>query len=164
MAQFFIHLMVGLFLKPKLLNSGEESGKAAVQNCKRTDPTVSLGSGRFLSLCKFCCISVLICKQTRLQVFRCMFFCTEIRCSAVYLIHPFISAFISSQMISSLTQLVDLDHGMKDKNLIDNIYFYSKRKPNETSKINDYQVPITFKPLYFRSFFQIRSVNHTLIK
>lgn len=36
--------------------------------------------------------------------------------------------------------VVDLDHGMKDKNPIDNVYFYSKRKPSEASKIKDYQL------------------------
>ncbi|RXN03128.1 deoxynucleoside triphosphate triphosphohydrolase SAMHD1-like [Labeo rohita] len=36
--------------------------------------------------------------------------------------------------------VVDLDHGMKDKNPIEKVYFYSKRKPNEASAIKDYQV------------------------
>ncbi|KAL0151885.1 hypothetical protein M9458_052886, partial [Cirrhinus mrigala] len=35
--------------------------------------------------------------------------------------------------------VVDLDHGMKDKNPIEYVYFYSKRKPNEASPIKDYQ-------------------------
>ncbi|RXN27971.1 deoxynucleoside triphosphate triphosphohydrolase SAMHD1-like protein [Labeo rohita] len=35
--------------------------------------------------------------------------------------------------------VVDLDHGMKDKNPIEYVYFYSKRKPNEASAIKDYQ-------------------------
>uniref|UniRef100_A0A8C1QJ33 HD domain-containing protein n=1 Tax=Cyprinus carpio TaxID=7962 RepID=A0A8C1QJ33_CYPCA len=37
------------------------------------------------------------------------------------------------------TSVVDLDHGMKDKNPIENVYFYSKRKPNEASAIKDHQ-------------------------
>ncbi|XP_016428874.1 deoxynucleoside triphosphate triphosphohydrolase SAMHD1-like, partial [Sinocyclocheilus rhinocerous] len=36
--------------------------------------------------------------------------------------------------------VVDLDYGMKDKNPIEKVYFYSKRKPNEASAINDYQL------------------------
>uniref|UniRef100_A0A672K9B4 Deoxynucleoside triphosphate triphosphohydrolase SAMHD1-like n=1 Tax=Sinocyclocheilus grahami TaxID=75366 RepID=A0A672K9B4_SINGR len=36
--------------------------------------------------------------------------------------------------------VVDLDHGMKDKNPIEKVFFYSKRKPNEASPIKDYQV------------------------
>uniref|UniRef100_A0A672LDH8 HD domain-containing protein n=1 Tax=Sinocyclocheilus grahami TaxID=75366 RepID=A0A672LDH8_SINGR len=36
--------------------------------------------------------------------------------------------------------VVDLDHGMKDKNPIENVYFYSKRKPNKAFPIKDYQV------------------------
>ncbi|RXN31520.1 deoxynucleoside triphosphate triphosphohydrolase SAMHD1-like protein [Labeo rohita] len=36
--------------------------------------------------------------------------------------------------------VVDLDHGMKDKNPIEYVYFYSKRKPNEASAIKDYQL------------------------
>ncbi|XP_068076983.1 deoxynucleoside triphosphate triphosphohydrolase SAMHD1 isoform X2 [Danio rerio] len=36
--------------------------------------------------------------------------------------------------------VVDLDHGMKDKNPIEHVYFYSKRKPNEASTIEDYQL------------------------
>ncbi|RXN35003.1 deoxynucleoside triphosphate triphosphohydrolase SAMHD1-like protein [Labeo rohita] len=35
--------------------------------------------------------------------------------------------------------VVDLDHGMKDRNPIEYVYFYSKRKPNEASAIKDYQ-------------------------
>ncbi len=64
---------------------------------------------------------------------------------------------ISMSTNLNIEQVVDLDHGMKT------VYFYSKRKPNEASKIKDYQVPVTFKPLYFRSFFQIRSMNHNSI-
>uniref|UniRef100_A0A672K094 HD domain-containing protein n=1 Tax=Sinocyclocheilus grahami TaxID=75366 RepID=A0A672K094_SINGR len=41
---------------------------------------------------------------------------------------------------SLLIQVVDLDHGMKDKNPIEKVFFYSKRKPNEASPIKDYQV------------------------
>ncbi len=70
---------------------------------------------------------------------------------------------ISTSTNLNIEQVVDLDHGMKDKKPIDYVYFYSKRKPNEASKIKDYQVPVTFKPLYFRSFFQIRSMNHNSI-
>uniref|UniRef100_A0A8C2IUS8 HD domain-containing protein n=1 Tax=Cyprinus carpio TaxID=7962 RepID=A0A8C2IUS8_CYPCA len=44
--------------------------------------------------------------------------------------------------------VVDLDHGMKDKNPIEKVYFYSKRKPNEASPIKDYQVP-SFLPQRF---------------
>ncbi|XP_016301203.1 deoxynucleoside triphosphate triphosphohydrolase SAMHD1-like, partial [Sinocyclocheilus anshuiensis] len=44
--------------------------------------------------------------------------------------------------------VVDLDHGMKDKNPIENVYFYSKRKPNEASAINDYQLS-SFLPQRF---------------
>ncbi|XP_016100269.1 deoxynucleoside triphosphate triphosphohydrolase SAMHD1-like [Sinocyclocheilus grahami] len=36
--------------------------------------------------------------------------------------------------------VVDLDHGMKEQNPIENVYFYSKRKPNEASAIKDYQL------------------------
>uniref|UniRef100_A0A672K3D9 HD domain-containing protein n=1 Tax=Sinocyclocheilus grahami TaxID=75366 RepID=A0A672K3D9_SINGR len=39
--------------------------------------------------------------------------------------------------------VVDLDHGMKDKNPIEKVFFYSKRKPNEASPIKDYQVLTT---------------------
>uniref|UniRef100_A0A672K4E5 HD domain-containing protein n=1 Tax=Sinocyclocheilus grahami TaxID=75366 RepID=A0A672K4E5_SINGR len=42
--------------------------------------------------------------------------------------------------------VVDLDHGMKDKNPIEKVFFYSKRKPNEASPIKDYQV---LKTLYY---------------
>uniref|UniRef100_A0A8C2CBY5 HD domain-containing protein n=1 Tax=Cyprinus carpio TaxID=7962 RepID=A0A8C2CBY5_CYPCA len=48
--------------------------------------------------------------------------------------------------------VVDLDHGMKDKNPIEKVYFYSKRKPNEASPIKDYQVLVTHKLFYFRLF------------
>uniref|UniRef100_A0A9J8CDE6 HD domain-containing protein n=1 Tax=Cyprinus carpio carpio TaxID=630221 RepID=A0A9J8CDE6_CYPCA len=44
--------------------------------------------------------------------------------------------------------VVDLDHGMKDKNPIENVYFYSKRKPNEASAIKDYQLS-SFLPKRF---------------
>ncbi|XP_067260335.1 deoxynucleoside triphosphate triphosphohydrolase SAMHD1-like [Chanodichthys erythropterus] len=44
--------------------------------------------------------------------------------------------------------VVDLDHGMKDKNPIDSVYFYSKRKPNEASTIKDYQLS-SFLPKRF---------------
>ncbi|XP_039540206.1 deoxynucleoside triphosphate triphosphohydrolase SAMHD1-like [Pimephales promelas] len=36
--------------------------------------------------------------------------------------------------------VVDLDHGMKDKNPIESVYFYSKRNPTEASPIKDYQL------------------------
>uniref|UniRef100_A0A8C1KNK5 HD domain-containing protein n=1 Tax=Cyprinus carpio TaxID=7962 RepID=A0A8C1KNK5_CYPCA len=48
--------------------------------------------------------------------------------------------------------VVDLDHGMKDKNPIEKVFFYSKRKPNEASPIKDYQVLVTHKLFYFRLF------------
>ncbi|XP_051742016.1 deoxynucleoside triphosphate triphosphohydrolase SAMHD1-like [Ctenopharyngodon idella] len=44
--------------------------------------------------------------------------------------------------------VVDLDHGMKDKNPIESVYFYSKRKPNEASTIKDYQLS-SFLPKKF---------------
>ncbi|XP_067296699.1 deoxynucleoside triphosphate triphosphohydrolase SAMHD1-like [Pseudorasbora parva] len=44
--------------------------------------------------------------------------------------------------------VVDLDHGMKDKNPIDSVYFYSKRKPNQASTIKDYQLS-SFLPKRF---------------
>ncbi|KAL1281474.1 hypothetical protein QQF64_000277 [Cirrhinus molitorella] len=44
--------------------------------------------------------------------------------------------------------VVDLDHGMKDKNPIEYVYFYSKRKPNEASAIKDYQLS-SFLPQKF---------------
>ncbi|XP_009294109.1 deoxynucleoside triphosphate triphosphohydrolase SAMHD1 isoform X1 [Danio rerio] len=44
--------------------------------------------------------------------------------------------------------VVDLDHGMKDKNPIERVYFYSKRKPNEASTIEDYQLS-SFLPKKF---------------
>ncbi|ROL51980.1 Deoxynucleoside triphosphate triphosphohydrolase SAMHD1, partial [Anabarilius grahami] len=44
--------------------------------------------------------------------------------------------------------VVDLDHGMKDKNPIDSVYFYSKRNPNEASTIKDYQLS-SFLPKRF---------------
>ncbi|KAL1281505.1 hypothetical protein QQF64_000308 [Cirrhinus molitorella] len=43
-------------------------------------------------------------------------------------------------MEDSNKEVVDLDHGMKDKNPIEFVYFYSKRKPNEASVIKDYQL------------------------
>ncbi|KAG1955778.1 HD domain-containing metal-dependent phosphohydrolase family protein [Pimephales promelas] len=36
--------------------------------------------------------------------------------------------------------VVDLDHGMKDKNPIESVYFYSKRNPTKASTIKDYQL------------------------
>lgn len=44
--------------------------------------------------------------------------------------------------------VVDLDHGMKDKNPIEHVYFYSKRKPDEASTIKDYQLS-SFLPKRF---------------
>ncbi|KAK2909492.1 hypothetical protein Q8A67_005329 [Cirrhinus molitorella] len=44
--------------------------------------------------------------------------------------------------------VVDLDHGMKDKNPIECVYFYSKRKPNKASAIRDYQLS-SFLPKRF---------------
>ncbi|KAL1281473.1 hypothetical protein QQF64_000276 [Cirrhinus molitorella] len=44
--------------------------------------------------------------------------------------------------------VVDLDHGMKDKNPIQYVYFYSKRKPNKASPIRDYQLS-SFLPKRF---------------
>ncbi|KAK2909490.1 hypothetical protein Q8A67_005327 [Cirrhinus molitorella] len=44
--------------------------------------------------------------------------------------------------------VVDLDHGMKDKNPIEYVYFYSKRKPNKASPIRDYQLS-SFLPKRF---------------
>ncbi|XP_058644398.1 deoxynucleoside triphosphate triphosphohydrolase SAMHD1-like isoform X2 [Onychostoma macrolepis] len=46
----------------------------------------------------------------------------------------------SSHISKDVMKVVDLDHGMKDKNPIDNVYFYSKRKPNEASKMKVYQL------------------------
>ncbi|KAL0151834.1 hypothetical protein M9458_052835 [Cirrhinus mrigala] len=46
------------------------------------------------------------------------------------------------------SKVVDLDHGMKDKNPIEYVYFYSKRKPNEASAIKDYQLS-SFLPKRF---------------
>uniref|UniRef100_A0A673LK60 Si:ch73-236c18.9 n=1 Tax=Sinocyclocheilus rhinocerous TaxID=307959 RepID=A0A673LK60_9TELE len=40
--------------------------------------------------------------------------------------------------------VVDLDHGMKDKNPIKKVFFYSKRKPNKAFPIKDYQVLLMF--------------------
>uniref|UniRef100_A0A672PST5 Deoxynucleoside triphosphate triphosphohydrolase SAMHD1-like n=1 Tax=Sinocyclocheilus grahami TaxID=75366 RepID=A0A672PST5_SINGR len=40
----------------------------------------------------------------------------------------------------NISKVVDLDHGMKEQNPIENVYFYSKRKPNEASAIKDYQL------------------------
>ncbi|KAL0151840.1 hypothetical protein M9458_052841, partial [Cirrhinus mrigala] len=51
-------------------------------------------------------------------------------------------------------RVVDLDHGMKDKNPIEKVYFYSKRKPNEASAIKDYQL----------SSFLPRSFNEELVR
>ncbi|KAK2909491.1 hypothetical protein Q8A67_005328 [Cirrhinus molitorella] len=54
--------------------------------------------------------------------------------------------------------VVDLDHGMKDKNPIDYVYFYSKRKPNEASAIKDYQLssflPKTFNEEVVRVYYK----------
>ncbi|XDV16823.1 hypothetical protein PO909_016355 [Leuciscus waleckii] len=47
--------------------------------------------------------------------------------------------------------VVDLDHGMKDKNPIESIYFYSKRNPNQASTIKYYQVLMKLKLFYSRS-------------
>ncbi|CAM4454073.1 unnamed protein product [Leuciscus chuanchicus] len=44
--------------------------------------------------------------------------------------------------------VVDLDHGMKDKNPIESVYFYSKRNPNQASTIKDYQLS-SFLPKKF---------------
>ncbi|KAL1281482.1 hypothetical protein QQF64_000285 [Cirrhinus molitorella] len=44
--------------------------------------------------------------------------------------------------------VVDLDHGMKDKNPIEYVYFYSKKKPNEAFPIKDYQLS-SFLPKRF---------------
>ncbi|KAF4118053.1 hypothetical protein G5714_000104 [Onychostoma macrolepis] len=59
--------------------------------------------------------------------------------------------------------VVDLDHGMKDKNPIDNVYFYSKRKPNEASAINDYQLssflPEKFNEELVRVYYKITDGN-----
>ncbi|CAM4454228.1 unnamed protein product [Leuciscus chuanchicus] len=44
--------------------------------------------------------------------------------------------------------VVDLDHGMKDKNPIESIYFYSKRNPNQASTIKYYQLS-SFLPKKF---------------
>ncbi|KAL0151868.1 hypothetical protein M9458_052873 [Cirrhinus mrigala] len=46
------------------------------------------------------------------------------------------------------SKVVDLDHGMKDKNPIEYVYFYSKRKPNKASAIKDYQLS-SFLPKRF---------------
>ncbi|XDV16838.1 hypothetical protein PO909_016368, partial [Leuciscus waleckii] len=44
--------------------------------------------------------------------------------------------------------VVDLDHGMKDKNPIESVYFYSKRNPNQASTIKEYQLS-SFLPKKF---------------
>ncbi|KAK7161024.1 hypothetical protein R3I94_003864 [Phoxinus phoxinus] len=44
--------------------------------------------------------------------------------------------------------VVDLDHGMKDKNPIESVYFYSKRNPTQASTIKDYQLS-SFLPKKF---------------
>ncbi|KAL0151879.1 hypothetical protein M9458_052880 [Cirrhinus mrigala] len=46
------------------------------------------------------------------------------------------------------SKVLDLNHGMKDKNPIEYVYFYSKRKPNEASPIKDYQLS-SFLPKRF---------------
>ncbi|KAL0151843.1 hypothetical protein M9458_052844, partial [Cirrhinus mrigala] len=46
------------------------------------------------------------------------------------------------------SKVLDLDHGMKDKNPIEYVYFYSKRKPNKASPIKDYQLS-SFLPKRF---------------
>ncbi|XP_058638855.1 deoxynucleoside triphosphate triphosphohydrolase SAMHD1-like [Onychostoma macrolepis] len=52
---------------------------------------------------------------------------------------------------------------MKDKNPIDNVYFYSKRKPNEASAINDYQLssflPEKFNEELVRVYYKITDGN-----
>ncbi|XP_073697908.1 deoxynucleoside triphosphate triphosphohydrolase SAMHD1-like [Garra rufa] len=87
----------------------EKTWKAALENCKPTDPTVSLNNGEF----------------------------------TVY--------------------VVDLDHGMKDKNPIEHVYFYSKRKPNEASPIKDYQLssflPERFNEELVRVYYKITDGN-----
>ncbi|RXN27973.1 deoxynucleoside triphosphate triphosphohydrolase SAMHD1-like protein [Labeo rohita] len=59
--------------------------------------------------------------------------------------------------------VVDLDHGMKDKNPIEKVYFYSKRKPNEASAIKDYQVssflPKKFNEELVRVYYKITDEN-----
>jgi len=51
----------------------------------------------------------------------------------------------------SQAQVVDLDHGMKDKNPIEFVYFYSKRNPTKASTVKDFQVFMTLKLFYSRS-------------
>ncbi|XDV16881.1 hypothetical protein PO909_016397, partial [Leuciscus waleckii] len=46
--------------------------------------------------------------------------------------------------------VVDLDHGMKDKNPIESVYFYSKRNPNQASTIEDDQVFMTLQTVLFQ--------------
>ncbi|KAL1281492.1 hypothetical protein QQF64_000295 [Cirrhinus molitorella] len=59
--------------------------------------------------------------------------------------------------------VVDLDHGMKDKNPIEKVYFYSKRKPNEASAIKDYQLssflPKRFNEELVRVYYKITDGN-----
>ncbi|KAL1281515.1 hypothetical protein QQF64_000318 [Cirrhinus molitorella] len=59
--------------------------------------------------------------------------------------------------------VVDLDHGMKDKNPIEYVYFYSKRKPNEASAIKDYQLssflPKKFNEELVRVYYKRTYVN-----
>ncbi|XP_073697918.1 deoxynucleoside triphosphate triphosphohydrolase SAMHD1-like [Garra rufa] len=59
--------------------------------------------------------------------------------------------------------VVDLDHGMKDKNPIEHVYFYSKRKPNEASPIKDYQLssflPKRFNEELVRVYYEITDGN-----
>ncbi|WAR11694.1 SAMH1-like protein, partial [Mya arenaria] len=45
--------------------------------------------------------------------------------------------------------LVTLDYGMKDKNPIDNVMFYSKKTPNEADPISEDQKP-SFIPGHFK--------------
>ncbi|KAL1281477.1 hypothetical protein QQF64_000280 [Cirrhinus molitorella] len=59
--------------------------------------------------------------------------------------------------------VVDLDHGMKDKNPIEKVYFYSKRKPNEAFAIKDYQLssflPKRFNEELVRVYYKITDGN-----
>jgi len=105
-----------------------------VQKYNPTDPTVSLNAEELPVYVSYILFQ---CRFTYLNQIICVGFYTEIKQNCLV-----------NHLVFSQAQVVDLDHGMKDKNPIESVYFYSKRNPTEASPIKDYQVFMTLKLFY----------------
>nr|XP_055062532.1 deoxynucleoside triphosphate triphosphohydrolase SAMHD1-like [Misgurnus anguillicaudatus] len=57
--------------------------------------------------------------------------------------------------VDFIVTVVHMDHGMKGKNPIDNVYFYRKRNPDKALKINNYQLSSFLPERFYETLVRI---------